>query len=221
MDRTVSPRYGEKIALLMIFAVAMAYLEAAVVVYLRELYYPQGFSFPLILLPDRMILIELGREVATLVMLGTIAILSGRERWERFGYFLIIFATWDIWYYLWLKITIHWPASLWEWDVLFLIPLPWIGPVIAPVLISIMMIVLGVLISRRYAQGGTFRPTGVAWLLALIASGLILYTFTRDFDATLHGQMPKPYMFSLLIAGLVLYGVAFAHSYSRSEDIPI
>ena len=32
---------------LLLYAVAMGYLEAAVVVYLRAIYYPEGFSFPL------------------------------------------------------------------------------------------------------------------------------------------------------------------------------
>jgi hypothetical protein len=32
---------------LAVFSMAMGYLESAVVVYLRKLYYPDGFKFPL------------------------------------------------------------------------------------------------------------------------------------------------------------------------------
>jgi len=33
--------------------------------------------------------------------------------------------------------------SLLDWDILFLLPLPWWGPVLAPVLIALLMIVWG------------------------------------------------------------------------------
>lgn len=37
----------KKIVWLILFSIAMGYLESAVVVYLREIYYPNGFVFPL------------------------------------------------------------------------------------------------------------------------------------------------------------------------------
>ena len=99
-------------ALIGVFAVAMAYLEAAVVVYLRKLYYPDGFSFPLKLIPESIIFIEIGREVATLVMLSSIAWIMAKWRWERFGWFLFVFGIWDIFYYFWLKVLVNWPSSI-------------------------------------------------------------------------------------------------------------
>jgi hypothetical protein len=47
---------------LTIYAVAMAYVESAVVVYLRALYYPHGFDLPLVPMPPAMVAIETGRE---------------------------------------------------------------------------------------------------------------------------------------------------------------
>ena len=128
------------------FAVWMAYLESAVVVYLRELYFPEGFSFPIKIMPLTLSLIEIGREVATIFMLLSIAYLSSKKSWSRFAYFMIAFGIWDIWYYIWLKIFLNWPSSLLTWDLLFLIPVPWVGPVLAPVIVSVSLVGAGVLI---------------------------------------------------------------------------
>src|SRR5215468_561177 len=95
-----------------VYAVAMAYLESAVVVYLRRLYYPQGFDFPLVIVDIPTLLIELGREAATIVMLATVGIAAGRTKVGKFAYFLLLFGVWDIFYYVWLKAFLGWPDSL-------------------------------------------------------------------------------------------------------------
>src|SRR5215471_13766120 len=114
------------------YAVAMAYLESAIVVYLRRLYYPHGFDFPLVIIDIPTLLLELGREAATIVMLATVGIAAGRTKVGKGAYFLLLFGVWDICYYIWLKAFVEWPSSLLTWDVLFLIPVPWVGPVLAP-----------------------------------------------------------------------------------------
>jgi len=118
------------------YAVAMAYLESAIVVYLRRLYYPQSFNFPLVLIDIPTLLIEVGREAATIVMLATVSMAAGRTRVGKLAYFLYLFGTWDIFYYVWLKVFLDWPASLVTWDVLFLIPVPWVAQVWYPLLVS-------------------------------------------------------------------------------------
>ena len=123
----------------------MANLEAAVVVYLRMLFYPEGFQFPLKIMPISTILIEYGREFSTIVMLVVIGYLSGETRIERFFYFIFCFGIWDIFYYVWLKVFLNWPDSLLENDLLFLIPIPWVGPVLAPIIVSLTMIIISVL----------------------------------------------------------------------------
>ena len=105
-------RYATRLFLILLFGVAVAYFEAAVVVYLRELFYPDGFSFPLTVIPLSLYAIELFRELATIVILITVAALAGKRFWERFGFFIILFGVWDIFYYIWLKTTINWPSSL-------------------------------------------------------------------------------------------------------------
>ncbi len=187
---------SNKFIWLSLFAIAMAFVESAVVVYLRAIYYPC-------------------REVATIVMLMTVAHISGRKFWERFAYLIFIFGVWDIFYYVWLKVLLNWPVTMFDWDILFLIPLPWIGPVIAPVSISIIMIICSVMIIRSIDRGYEFKPTPLAFVIAIAATFIILYSFMYDTGATLRQQMPKPYGYGLLIAGDVLYIVAFLISYRR------
>ncbi len=176
-----------KLLWLVIFGMAMAYVESAVVVYLRTIYHPEGFTFPLKMITDSKIIVEVFREVATIIMLLTVAHLAGKNIQERFACLMLTFGVWDIFYYVWLKVLLDWPASVFDWDVLFLIPLPWIGPVIAP----------------------------VSFILALAGVIIVLYTFMYDIAATLHGQMPKPYQYDLLIAGDILFVVAFLISYIK------
>ncbi|RJR21834.1 MAG: hypothetical protein C4581_01610 [Nitrospiraceae bacterium] len=204
-----------KIIWLTIFGIAMAYVESAVVVYLRAIFYPKGFIFPLKMMTDYKIKVEVFREVATIVMLLTVAHLAGRKFQERFASLLLTFGVWDIFYYVWLKVLLNWPATLFDWDILFLIPLPWIGPVIAPVSISIIMIISGILIARLSDKGKAFRPTLVTFLLALAGTLLVLYSFMYDTGATLNGQMPEPYRYELLIIGNVLFVVSFVISYLK------
>ncbi len=110
----------------------MGFLEAIVVVYVRELYYPDGFNFPLKPMPGWLIAVELVRELCTLLMLGGCGLDFRQEYlFQRLAVFLFIFGVWDIFYYIGLKIFLNWPESLFTWDILFLIPITWIGPVLA------------------------------------------------------------------------------------------
>jgi hypothetical protein len=205
----VSSSLLKKVLWVCLFDVAFAFVESSVVVYLRAIYYPDGFTFPLRLIADEHLVVELLREFSTVIMLVAIGLVAGRRGWERFAYFMIAFGIWDIFYYVWLKALLDWPSSFAEWDVLFLIPLVWIGPVLAPVLISLMMIVCGLLILQRLEAGRTFRPGFRSWALSIIATVLLLYSFMGDTGATLEGKDPQAYGYGLLAVGLVLYGLAF------------
>ena len=164
------------------FGMAFAYIESAVVVYLRAIFHPNGFVFPLAAfdvtpLAKRLLLTEIGREAATLVLIGSAAWLFGRRRQERAAYFLLIFAVWDIFYYIWLKVLLGWPASLMTWDVLFLIPVLWASPVLYPVLVSLALWVLAVAILHRQAQGRPLvvKPSdAVGWT---IAAAIVVVSF--------------------------------------------
>ncbi len=129
--------------LVIAYSIAMALLESAVVVYLRQLYYPEGFEFPLHAMPLQLAGVELARELATLIMIVAVAWLAGNGRWTRFAWFLIIFAIWDLFYYVFLYVFIGWPMSLADWDILFLIPVVWTGPVWSPLVLVMLMLLLG------------------------------------------------------------------------------
>ena len=150
-------------------------------------------------------------------MLLSRACLAGKRLWERFAYFMLSFGIWDIFYYIWLKVLLDWPSSLFEWDILFLIPLPWIGPVIAPVSIAVLMIFFSVLMARSLCEGHNFKPVLISYILALAGTAVVLYSFMYDTAATLHQQMPKPYRYDLLVIGDLMFVAAFVISYAKNR----
>ncbi len=166
---------------LVTFGIAMGFFEAVVVVYLRQLFYPGGFAFPLRPLPPGLLSIESLREISTLVMLIAVSILAGSGFLSRFSFFLIIFGVWDIFYYVWLKVLVNWPSTLLDWDVLFLIPVIWIGPVLAPVICSVTMIVFGGYCLALLNNGCAVRMRRPEALLAVIGTSLIFTAFVWDF----------------------------------------
>jgi hypothetical protein len=194
---------------LTLFSVAFAFVESSVVVYLRAVYYPAGFDFPLKLVTIDHLAVELAREVSTIIILVAAGVLAGGTRWQKFGWFMVAFGVWDVFYYVWLKVVLGWPKTITDWDVLFLLPLPWIGPVIAPVLISLLMIGCGVVMVSRIQQGLYFKPTWLTWVLAGIGTLMALYSFMYDLGATLGSEMPMPYPYEFLAAALLLYSAAF------------
>ncbi len=194
------------------FAVAFAWVESSVVVYLREIYYPEGFTFPLKAISQPHVVVELVREFATIIMLLTVGILAGRSRWERFAHFAIAFGVWDIFYYVWLLVAIAWPSSLLELDILFLLPLPWIGPVIAPVLISLLLIAAGCMIVQ-VERSRPFRPHAMSWPGSVAGCALILWTFMADTNAGLHGMPPEPYPYGIFAVGMTLLVLALGLSF--------
>jgi hypothetical protein len=194
-----------KLSGLFIFSVAMGYMESAVVVYLRELYYPSGFHIlsqeSLKAIPMNILMTEVGREVSTVVILTSISILIVSKNWlHRFGYFLFAFAIWDITYYLWLYVLIDWPESLLTNDVLFLIPAVWLGPIIAPVIISLSFIALSIMLLSSKKDIVTLKEFLTMWrywvylLVAMwvMASAFILWEH-RIF-----------YMWNNIIVGLII-----------------
>ena len=166
-----------------IFSSAMAFLESAVVIYLRELYYPHGFSIAFKDMPQKVIIIELFREMATIVMLVSIGWIAGKNNRTRFAWFLYSFAIWDIFYYVWLKLFINRPSNIFEWDILFLLPVTWLAPVLAPVICSISMILFSLVIIAI----DEFRPehyiNKYSWILIITGALIIYASFTKDYTS--------------------------------------
>ena len=230
---------SKTLLLLTIFCIAMGFFEAAVVVYLRELYYPEGFQFPIKIMAPNVFVVELIRETSTIIMLCVIGIICGKNFHERFAYFIYCFAVWDIFYYVGLKVFLDWPPSLLTWDILFLIPIVWAGPVLAPVICSVTMILLaGCIISaeRRVqsAERKEQKDYSVTiklreWVLLFSGSFIILFTFmwdytkllikegfTTNFQQAVAQYVPTDYNWYLFAIGEILLLFAIALFWRRT-----
>lgn len=196
------------------YAVAMAWVESAVVYYIRlmihriEPYQPNplpifgGLGFA-----------EGVRELATMAMLATVGILAGGGARSRLGYSLIAFGIWDIFYYVFLKVLTDWPHSVMDWDVLFLLPLPWWGPLLAPVLISLLMIGFGTLATRWERSEPPLWPGWKSGLVSLAGILLALYVFMTDSIQAVRGGkvsirdvLPVSFNWPLFLVALACMG---------------
>lgn len=163
-----------------LFAIAMGFLEAAVVIYLRKLYYPEGFSFPMVPMGQEVMTTELLRELATVLMLLSAGGMLARSALERFAWFIFCFGVWDIVYYVGLWAVLDWPSSLATWDVLFLLPVPWFGPVYAPVLVAIGLILLATMLVLARERDPGFEVLGKEWLQMILGALVIILSFVLD-----------------------------------------
>lgn len=202
-----STRFPATAAVVIAYAVAMAFLESAVVVYLqRALGIDPRALFPVQdpALTGDLALIEVGREAATLVMLGAVGWLAGRSGLERLAWTAVAFGTWDILYYAWLWAFVGWPPSLGTWDLLFLIPVPWAGPVWSPVAISLALVGFGLAAARRLRAGRAVRA-GRAQVAAGVMGGLVVVvSFAWNAPLVLDGGVPADFPWPVFAAGLVL-----------------
>ena len=189
---------------LIAFAVAMGYLETAVVVYLREIYYPGGFQFPIIIITNRIAFVEMMREIATIVMLAVPAFLAARGFYGRLAAFSLMFGVWDIVYYITLRAVLGWPGSLMTWDILFLIPVPWVGPVIAPIVVSLCLIAGGLVVLRMEYGGARFAARPWDWALAVAGGLAVILSFTWDFGLVIATGEHGEFKWFLFVSGLVL-----------------
>lgn len=171
-----------KISWITAFAIAMGYLESAVVIYLRVIYYPEGFNFPLVPMESLLLVTEVFREVATLVMLLATGFIAGKDFTEKFAYFIYNFAIWDIFYYVFLKIFLDWPESLLTWDILFLIPTTWTGPVIGPIILSLLMVWLALIIIIAKGRGKKPALHKIEWSLLITGSVVVILAFIWDYS---------------------------------------
>lgn len=192
-----------------VFAAAMAYLEAAVVIYLRRMHGITDLMLDRPLLDPFIATVEIGREAATLVILLVFGWAAGRTPQARVGLAAFTFGIWDILYYAWLKALIGWPDSLLEPDILFLIPLPWWGPVLTPILIALLLATGGAAAVIHAERGRPVRPRTSDWMVLAAGMMTVLYAFMADalaalpasFDA-LNRMRPSGFRWTAFLAGL-------------------
>jgi hypothetical protein len=221
-----------------IFGIAFGFLEAIVVVYLREIYYPNGFSFPLTLLDPQMLKVEIVREFCTIIMLASVGWILGKTSGEKFSFFIFVFGVWDIFYYVALKIFLDWPETILEWDVLFLIPITWIGPVLAPVICSIGMILIALIYVYLHEKNQQIKFTPIQIVLISLGVLIIIYTFIYDylnlfnehnfwsdfskitekkeFWDVIQSYVPQKFNWILFSVGCVLIGINYLYSFLKA-----
>jgi len=194
-----------------LYAGAMAYVESAVVVYLRRLYGIADLMRDVPPFDPQVARIELGRELATLIMLLAVDWAAGKRFQARLWFTIFAFGLWDISYYVWLKVFVNWPKSLLTPDILFLVPLPWWGPVIAPVLIALLMTIGGILAVIGDDRGYIVQPRLAEWAALIIGTLAMLYSFMEDAlailpaDAHVLGQLrPANFNWPIYLIGLAL-----------------
>lgn len=179
------------------FSIAMGFLETAVVVYLRRLYYPHSFQFPLVTIDNDIAMVEFMREAATIIMLVGIGIIAGKNTSQKFAIFIYCFAVWDIFYYIFLKLLLGWPESLFTWDILFIIPVPWVGPVLAPCIVSLTMICLTASVIYFQEKGYDAHLKVREWALLITGSLVIIFSFMLDYFKYLAGGNPASHAWTL------------------------
>jgi len=188
-----SHKIKQNLLFIFLFGLAMGFLETVVVVYIREIYYPTGFHFPLVIASQKILTAELLREICTIIMLVSVAFLAGKNKSQRLSYFLFSFGVWDIFYYIGLKIFLNWPASFLTWDVLFLIPFTWMGPVLAPIICSITMLIFSITVLYLQDKNTDFQFRRIELGLLIGGAILIFMTFIWDFTkiVIINGLFPN------------------------------
>lgn len=211
-----------------LFAVAMAWVESAVVFYIRtmvdRIQPHQPDPLPLI---GALGPVELARELATLIMHVAIGFLAGRTWRARIGYMAVSFGVWDVFYYVFLKVMCGWPNSFLDWDVLFLLPLPWWGPVLSPVLIALLMIVWGTLASQFESSERPMFAEWRAWSLNFLGIALALYVFMADAIRVadqgvevIRNVLPAQFNWKLFCIALVLMAAPVVQLCRRAIERP-
>ena len=208
MERLTSQSFGafrSTAVAVVAFGVAFGYLEAAVVAYLRSAIE----SGSVVAAHDPATLgtfeaIEIARELATLVMIAAVGWLAGRSRLERLAWAAVVFGAWDIVYYVGLRLTIGWPATFDTWDVLFLIPSPWVAPVWAPIVVSAALVASGLAAARRMRSGGEIVVGPARALAALSGGGLVILSFVVDTSRVMAGDSSAWTGWPVFWAGMAL-----------------
>ena len=205
---------------LIAWGVLFGYMEAAVVVYLREIYYPDGFTFPLVLIDQNIMLTELLREGVTLFIMWTTVSLTYQRIQSRVAAFFLIFGVWDIFYYVFLKLLLNWPDTLVSWDILFLIPLPWVGPVWAPVLISVGFIISSIFILTLNHMNRYVAFDNKFILLELFAASMLIFSFVMTGRTVIEQNAPIHFPLYLFLFGFLLgIGIFLYYVYRSRQSV--
>ena len=206
----------KRFCIVVVFGIAFGYIEAAVVVYLRTIFHPSGFTFPLtefgISPLWKRLLTNRNRQRSCNVSSNLYQLpgCSAKNYQQRFAFFLTIFAVWDIFYYIWLKVLLDWPSSIMDWDILFLIPTAWAGPVLAPILVSLTLLIFAIIILYCCCCGRILKPTPTDWLVFIVAALVVVASFCIAGLHAAEADFQSHFHWPLFAAGLLSAVALFA-----------
>jgi hypothetical protein len=104
---------------------------------------------------------------------------------------------WDIFYYVFLKLLIGWPESILTWDILFLIPVTWTGPVLTPVLVSLLMILLATILIVYSTKDVRVKIKTLEWTGLITGSLILILSFTWDYSKFILNEYSLGEIFTL------------------------
>jgi hypothetical protein len=146
--------------------------------------------------------IEIAREACTMIVLGAVAWMSSARVAGRWGAFLIGFGIWDLMYYGTLWVLLGWPESLLTWDILFLIPVPWVAPVWTPVLIATLFVAFGTWLVYTEGRRRVWQWSDALVLLA--AAAIVVGSFLVESRAAVDHYVPQRFAWWIYWPGVLL-----------------
>jgi hypothetical protein len=200
---------------LAVFALAFGYIEGAVAHYLRIHLYPDGFGDTVSLVIDlHTLAVEVGREICTLLVMVAVAAVTKGPFIRRLASFVYVFGIWDLSYYAALWIFEGWPSSPCDWDLLFLIPVPWFSPVLAPMAIAAIGIVgavsVHVILDRR-------AELVVPWYgLTLVNAALVAWEISFMAHEGPGTEFPTQYRWWLFTLGVAFATAGYLLTWLRN-----
>jgi len=204
-----------------VFALAFGVIEAAAVVYLRATtpHDPTVVRFPLVLTAENLVSVEIVREACTLIVLGAVAWIAARRWADLVGAFLLMFGVWDLTYYAVLRLVIGWPDGVSNWDLLFLIPLPWVAPVWAPATVAAIFVAAGSYLFWTATRARRYTPGDIAVILASAAA--IVGACLMEWRVVFSREVPQHFPLWLYWAGIATGTLWFVHAERRrSRSMP-
>jgi hypothetical protein len=186
----------------------MGLLEAICVAYIRQIIFPPDGNIANTPISDFNFTLEAIRESMTIIMITTLSILAAFNWRTRLAMFFLAFGIWDIFYYVGLKIFLDWPATIMDWDTLFLIPVAWYSPIIVPVLISTYFIIGSIFIILHESNGTNLRFNFTVVILQFLGFAVWFYSFVNN-SAMIseNGYANVEYSWALFFLGLI-FGIS-------------
>lgn len=198
-----------KLIPLFIFGLALGIIGASLEIYLRPLVNgTEDFTLrvlqPELLNKMQLILVrnEAWRLLAGFILLATAAALAASSIFYWVCYVVFTWSVSTVVSYCWLALRFGWPASLFDWDILFTVPRLWFAPVLAVVLIALIAVALSVILTRALDISEKLGFEFYHWIPLGMAVFLWVVSFLNRSGKGMKG-FPASYSWTLFILGAI------------------